>query len=56
MRGRAGEKTLMLSPADNERLTRIGREAPMGTLFRRYRVPALLSEEVLEADGAPALR
>jgi phthalate 4,5-dioxygenase oxygenase subunit len=43
----------MLSPADNERLTRIGQGTPMGTLFRRYWVPALLSEEVPEADGAP---
>ena len=25
----------------------------MGTLFRRYWVPALLSEEVPESDGAP---
>jgi phthalate 4,5-dioxygenase oxygenase subunit len=48
-----GKKTFMLSPADNERLTRIGAGTPMGTLFRRYWLPALLTEEVPEADGAP---
>jgi phthalate 4,5-dioxygenase len=43
----------MLSPADNERLTRIGPGTPMGKLFRRYWNPACLSEEVAESDGAP---
>jgi phenylpropionate dioxygenase-like ring-hydroxylating dioxygenase large terminal subunit len=43
----------MLSPADNERLTRVGPGTPMGSLFRRYWLPALLSEEVPERDGAP---
>src|SRR5580704_11131451 len=43
----------MLSPADNERLTRVGPGTPMGNLFRRYWIPALLTEEVLEPDGPP---
>jgi phthalate 4,5-dioxygenase len=43
----------MLSRADSERLTRVGPATPMGKLFRRYWLPALLSEEVAERDGAP---
>src|ERR1700677_2951239 len=43
----------MLTPADNQRLTRVGPGTPMGTLLRRYWLPALLSEEVAEPDGAP---
>ena len=42
----------MLSAAENERLTRIGPGTPMGELFRRYWLPALLAEEVSERDGA----
>ena len=42
----------MLSKADNELITRTGKGTPMGALFRRYWIPALLSYE-LEADGAP---
>ena len=42
----------MLSHADNELITRTGRGTLMGTLFRRYWIPALISGE-LEADGAP---
>jgi phthalate 4,5-dioxygenase len=43
----------MLSQADNERLTRVGAGTPMGTFFRRYWIPAALSEEFPEPDGAP---
>ena len=43
----------MLSAEDNERLTRVGPGTPMGSLFRRYWIPALLSEEHAEPDGAP---
>ena len=43
----------MLSQADNERLTRVGPGTPMGNLFRRYWLPALLAEEVPERDGPP---
>src|SRR6476660_10139667 len=43
----------MLTAADNEALTRVGAETPMGRLMRRYWVPALLSWEVAEPDGPP---
>ena len=43
----------MLSPHDNELLTRTGAGTPMGDLFRRFWLPALLCEEVPERDGPP---
>ena len=43
----------MLSAADNALLTRTGPDAPMGALFRRFWVPALLSRELPERDGPP---
>jgi phthalate 4,5-dioxygenase len=43
----------MLSREENELLTRVTGEAPMGQVLRRYWLPALLSEEVAEPDGAP---
>jgi phenylpropionate dioxygenase-like ring-hydroxylating dioxygenase large terminal subunit len=43
----------MLSPAENERLTRVGPGTPMGRLFRRYWLPTLLAEELPDRDGAP---
>jgi phthalate 4,5-dioxygenase len=43
----------MLSPQENERLTRVGPGTPMGNLFRRYWIPAALAEELPEPDGAP---
>jgi phthalate 4,5-dioxygenase oxygenase subunit len=43
----------MLSQEENELLTRTGVDAPMGQLARRYWLPALLSEELPEPDGAP---
>ncbi len=43
----------MLSAAENERLTRVTGDAPMGQMMRRYWVPACLSEEVAEPDGTP---
>ena len=43
----------MLSQADNELLTRVGPGTPMGTLMRRFWMPALLSEELPERDGSP---
>src|SRR4030088_575210 len=45
----------MLSREDNERLTRVGAGTPMGNVFRRYWIPALLSSE-LAPDGPPAKR
>jgi phthalate 4,5-dioxygenase oxygenase subunit len=44
----------MLSHADNDLLCRIEGDAPMGQLMRRHWIPACMSEEVSEADGAPA--
>ena len=43
----------MLTPQENERITRIGPGTPMGAVFRRYWQPAALSEELPERDGAP---
>ena len=43
----------MLKKQDNDLLTQTGPAAPMGELFRRFWLPALLSEEVAEAGGAP---
>ena len=43
----------MLSPEENARLTRVGPGTPMGETFRRYWLPAALSEELPEPDGAP---
>jgi phthalate 4,5-dioxygenase oxygenase subunit len=44
----------MLSREDNETLTRVGPGTPMGELLRRYWMPACLSSEIPEPDGAPA--
>jgi phthalate 4,5-dioxygenase len=43
----------MLSQEKNALLTRTGPGTAMGTLLRRYWVPALLAEELPQADGAP---
>ena len=43
----------MLSHTDNELLCRIEGDAPMGQLMRRHWIPACMSEEVSEPDGAP---
>src|SRR5579871_4462757 len=43
----------MLSKEDNERLTRVGPGTPMGNVFRRYWLPAILSSELPRPDGAP---
>ena len=43
----------MLSPEDNERLTRVSRGTPMGELMRRYWQPILLSSEVPQPDCPP---
>ena len=44
----------MLSREDNEILTRVSSGTPMGDLMRRYWIPACLSSEIAEPDGAPA--
>jgi nitrite reductase/ring-hydroxylating ferredoxin subunit len=43
----------MLTPEENERITRVGPGTPMGEVQRRYWQPALLAEEVREPDGPP---
>ena len=45
----------MLSVEDNELLTRTGRGTPMGEVFRRFWIPALLSSE-LPKIGGPAVK
>jgi phenylpropionate dioxygenase-like ring-hydroxylating dioxygenase large terminal subunit len=42
----------MVTPEENEKLTRIGPGTPMGELMRRYWIPAAMSSEI-EADGPP---
>ncbi|GAB7389181.1 Rieske 2Fe-2S domain-containing protein [Bacillaceae bacterium] len=43
----------MLKREDNERLCRVGPGTPMGEVFRRYWIAALLSEELPEPDCPP---
>jgi phthalate 4,5-dioxygenase len=43
----------MLSREENDLITRAGPGTPMGTLMRHYWIPALLSQEIAEPDGAP---
>ena len=43
----------MLSVEDNELLCKVGRGTPGGALIRQYWIPALLSSELPENDGAP---
>ncbi|MFD4653964.1 Rieske 2Fe-2S domain-containing protein [Streptomyces sp. NPDC058441] len=43
----------MLTREQNERLVRTGQGTEMGTLLRRYWIPALLAEELPEPDCAP---
>ena len=43
----------MLTQEQNDLLTQTGPGTPMGNLFRCYWLPALLSEELAEPDGAP---
>lgn len=43
----------MLSSEDNEILCRVGKDTPMGQLFRRFWLPALLSLELPTPDCEP---
>jgi phenylpropionate dioxygenase-like ring-hydroxylating dioxygenase large terminal subunit len=43
----------MLSREDNELLCRVGSGTPVGALVRQYWIPALMSSELPERDGAP---
>ncbi len=44
---------MRITPEMNKRLTQVGAGTPIGDMFRRYWVPACLSEEVAEPDGPP---
>jgi phenylpropionate dioxygenase-like ring-hydroxylating dioxygenase large terminal subunit len=43
---------MALTREQQETLVRVGAGTPMGELFRRYWIPVLLSEELVERDGA----
>jgi phthalate 4,5-dioxygenase oxygenase subunit len=43
----------MMTKEDNELLTRVGPGTPMGTLLRRFWLPALLAAEVEKPDSTP---
>jgi phthalate 4,5-dioxygenase len=43
----------MLTAEENELLCRVEGDAPMGQIMRRHWIPACMSEEVAETDGAP---
>jgi phthalate 4,5-dioxygenase oxygenase subunit len=43
----------VLTKEENEMLTHTGRDTPMGDLFRRFWIPALLSEELPAPDCPP---
>jgi len=43
----------MLSIEDNEKITQTGPGTPMGDVFRRFWIPALLASELPERDGTP---
>ena len=43
----------MLSPEDNDLLTRVGAGTPMGELMRRYWIPATYSHMIAKPDSPP---
>jgi phthalate 4,5-dioxygenase len=43
----------MLRKEQNDLLTQTGPSTPMGEMFRRYWIPALLAEELADNDGPP---
>lgn len=47
------EEPPALNHEENQLLCRVEGKAPMGQLMRRHWVPALLSEQLVENDGAP---
>jgi phthalate 4,5-dioxygenase oxygenase subunit len=50
---RDDDRSRMLSREDNEVLTQVEGDAPMGRLMREHWLPGCMSEEVAEPDGAP---
>lgn len=45
---------MILTAEENDLLCRVEGDAPMGQIMKRHWLPACLSEEVAEPDGAPA--
>ena len=43
----------MLPPKENELVTRVGGDTPMGKTLRRYWIPACLASEIAEPDSPP---
>jgi phthalate 4,5-dioxygenase len=43
----------MMDQAENELLSRVGPETPMGRMMRQYWLPACMAREIAEHDGAP---
>src|SRR3979490_3122878 len=43
----------MVTREENDLLCRVEGDAPMGQIMRRHWLPACMSEEVTEPDGAP---
>src|SRR5690349_22458679 len=43
----------MLPPRENELITRVGPDTPMGHAMRRYWIPACLATEIAEPDCPP---
>ena len=43
----------MLTKEDNELLTNVEKDSPMGEVFRRFWIPALLANELSGPDCAP---
>lgn len=43
----------MVTREENETMTRVGPGTPMGDLMREYWIPAFMSSELAERDGAP---
>ena len=43
----------MLTKEDNDRMTQVGPDKPLGRFFRRYWIPAAKLEEIAEPGGAP---
>jgi phthalate 4,5-dioxygenase oxygenase subunit len=52
-RGSERQGKPMITPDQNDLLTRTGPGTPMGELFRRYWIPALMADELSEPDCPP---
>lgn len=50
---RGWKSGLMLTVEENETLTRVGRDTPMGRLMRRFWLPICASKQIADPGGAP---